>query len=615
MLNTQKLLYILPDVAYVAELLPGKKPHSFLVQAFHQINGEYLNDNEFIADNVSKLLTKVEEGEYTLILPDFLFTNTMVTIKETDQKKIDAFVADNLLPQLSISAETHQFQVHTLTSLKGESRVQFSALEQSLLKPLQTNESKKSGATIVGIAPLSWSIKSVVSLEPSVTILQMGTNLFSALHYIGVDQTFQAPTDDVEAMAETIKTLKGSEPNIQTVYLVTNAVVEEKLKELLSDTIPLQQLNPQKEDESKMPSYVKYCVESAQKTLSISDYPVPVFALGKSAGSKKAKSADDQPNAETTPESTATSETKALESPEDVEALPQPTAPQLASVVSQPESIVVETKETPAMSEETKKTEPIAAAETKTETNDETESKTAAKSTDDITITPTETGTDGSSSTDSDTSTQAAGDVDLSQFVVQTGDDTPAAVPESSETANPEATKTTATKPIKNQSGVSSMIKMIAITLVVFIATVAVGVGIGFGLLTLSKSKTPATPAPTAVEEVAPTATPEPTPVASDSATLNPADLSVLVVNATSKAGYAGTTKSKLETAEYGTVDAGNAKGEYATAENNLVLMSEENAALVMQLEKVTDLGLAFSEGYSTEDASGKYDAVIVLTK
>ena len=60
----------------------------------------------------------------------------------------------------------------------------------------------------------------------------MGTNLFSALHYIGVDQTFQAPTDDVEAMAETIKTLKGSEPNIQTVYLVTNAVVEEKLKEL-----------------------------------------------------------------------------------------------------------------------------------------------------------------------------------------------------------------------------------------------------------------------------------------------------------------------------------------------------------------------------------------------
>lgn len=608
MLNTHKLLYILPDVAYVAELLPGKKPHSFLVQAFRQINGEYLNDNEFIADNVSKLLAKVEEGEYTLILPDFLFTNTMVTVKETEQKKIDSFVTDNLLPQLSISADTHQFQIHTLTSLKGESRVQFSALEQSLLQPL-LDGSKKSGATIVGIAPLSWSIKSVVSLEPSVTILQMGTNLFSALHYIGVDQTFQAPTDDVEAMAETIKTLKGSEPNIQTVYLVTNAVVEEKLKELLSDTIPLQQLNPQKEDESKMPSYVKYCVESAQKTLSISDYPVPLFALGKSADAKKSKPTNVASDTDDDPESSANSEPKALESPEEVEALPQPSAPQLASVVTQPEPIVIETKETPAMTEDTNKTEPVA----ETETKDEVE--TVAKPTDEITVTPAETATDGSSATDSDTSTQAAGDVDLSQFVVQTGDDASAVTSDTTKTTKPEVTKAAATKPIKNQSGVSSMIKMIAITLVVFIATVAVGVGIGFGLLTLSKSKTPATPTPTAVEEVTPTATPEPTPVASESAQLDPADLSILVVNATSKAGYAGTTKSKLETAGYGTVDAGNAKGEYATAENNLVLMSEENAAFVMQLEKVTDLGLAFSEGYGTEDTSGKYDAVIVLTK
>lgn len=159
------------------------------------------------------------------------------------------------------------------------------------------------------------------------------------------------------------------------------------------------------------------------------------------------------------------------------------------------------------------------------------------------------------------------------------------------------------------------MIKMIAITLVVFIATVAVGVGIGFGLLTLSKSKAPVAPTPTEVVEATPTATPSPTPVASPSAQINPEDASLLVVNATTKAGYASTIKDMLTKAKFGSVSAGNAKGDYETAENNLVLMAEENTVLIQQLEKATNLGLAFAEGYATEDAKGTYDAVIVLTK
>ena len=160
------------------------------------------------------------------------------------------------------------------------------------------------------------------------------------------------------------------------------------------------------------------------------------------------------------------------------------------------------------------------------------------------------------------------------------------------------------------------MIKMVVITLVVFIATVAIGVGIGFGLLTLSKSKAPASPTPTEETTMAEaTATPEPTPEASASAKMEPKDMSVLVVNATTKAGYASTIKTKLEDAGYGTVDAGNANGEYADADNNLVLMREMDAGTIDQLEKATSLGLAYSEGYSTEDAKGTYDAVIVLTK
>ncbi len=582
MLNSQKLLYILPDVAYVAELLPGKKPHSFTIQAFRQINGEYLNENEFIAENVIKLLTKLEDEEYHLVLPDHLFTNTIVTVKETEDKKIEAYINQNLLPQLEINRTSHQILISKLTSLKGESKVQLSALEQSLLAPLRVG-SGNSKKKITAISPLSWTLKSVVSLEPSVTIIQMGANLFSALHYIGVDQAFETLVGDVEAIAETVKTLKGSEPNIQTVYLVTNAVVEEKLKELLSNTIPLQQLNILKEDDAKIPSHVKYCIEAGQKTLSISDYPVPKFALGKSTA-KEQDSVAQKP--------------LALEPADELAELPEPNLPSIpATVESEKEnSPMPDTKPAPVT-----ETNPEAPAEIKT--GEETVTETTSNEAANIVI-------DKATPTDSDASTQSASDVDLSQFSVHSGEPTVASAVEEKK---PEVTA--GIKPIKNQSGVGSMIKMIAITLVVFIATVAVGVGIGFGLLTLSKSKTPVTPTPTEVVETSPTATPSPTPIASPSAQINPEDASLLVVNATTKAGYASTIKDMLTTAKFGSVSAGNAKGDYETAENNLVLMAEENPVLLQQLEKATNLGLAFAEGYATEDAKGTYDAVIVLTK
>lgn len=582
MLNSQKLLYILPDVAYVAELLPGKKPHSFTIQAFRQINGEYLNENEFISDNVIKLLSKLEDEEYHLVLPDHLFTNTIVTVKETEDKKIEAYIDQNLLPQLEINRTSHQILISKLTSLKGESKVQLSALEQSLLAPLRVgsgNAKKK----ITAISPLSWTLKSVVSLEPSVTIIQMGANLFSALHYIGVDQAFETLVGDVEAIAETVKTLKGSEPNIQTVYLVTNAVVEEKLKELLSNTIPLQQLNMLKEDDAKIPSHVKYCIEAGQKTLSISDYPVPKFVLGKSTANK--------------PETMA-QKPLALESAEELPELPEPNLPSI------PANVEIE-KETQSMPD-TKSapvTETNSEVPAQNKTGEETVTETTTTNTSNIVI-------DKATPTDSDASTQSASDVDLSQFSVHSE------APTTSSAAEEKILEVSAgTKPIKNQSGVGSMIKMIAITLVVFIATVAVGVGIGFGLLTLSKSKAPVAPTPTEVVEATPTATPSPTPVASPSAQINPEDASLLVVNATTKAGYASTIKDMLTKAKFGSVSAGNAKGDYETAENNLVLMAEENTVLIQQLEKATNLGLAFAEGYATEDAKGTYDAVIVLTK
>lgn len=603
MLNTRKLLYILPEVSFVAELLPGKKPHSFSIQAFRQINGEFFDgENNFIAENVVKLLSKLDEDEYHLILPDDLFTNTMVTIQETDQDKVRSHIEQTLLPQLGISKDTHQVVLSQLTTFKGESRVQLSAIEELVLEPIRNGVGAKS-KKITAISPLTWTIKSVVSLEPSVTVLQLGSSLFSALHYIGVDQTYQTTVDDVEAIAETIKTLKGSEPNIQTVYLITNLVVEERLKELLSDTIPLQQLNSLKEDDAKIPSYVKYCIESGQKTLSISDYPVPQFTLGKKTTTKT-----------TTAKTTSV---EALEAPTPKTALPSP------ELVAQLEDHVVTEKEPLPMPKTDTTVKPdVVVTDESLESTDATvsepivlpESESAEPTTEvetkpepvaePIALQSTETPEQPQASGESQST--ATNDVDLTQFVVQSTDDVGQSNPES----NAASSSTTQSKPRKK-----SMLKMVAIFLLVFITTVAIGVGIGFGVLTLSKSGEPVAPTPEVSETVSPTPTVEPTPEASPSAQLDPADLSILVVNATTKAGYAGTVKTQLDEAGFGSVLSGNAKGTYEDAEDNLVLMSEDNPSLLTLLEKATSLGLAYSEGYKTEDAKGTYDAVVVLTK
>ena len=217
MLNTSKLLYILPDLTYVAELLPGKKPHTFSIQSFRQINGEFMDENEFIVENINKLFSKLEADEYKLVLPDYLFTNTILSVEETDDQKIIEELKNKTLPELGIEAETHEIDITVLTQLKGSAKVQVSALEKSLLSPIRM-AAAKAKIKIKSISPVTWTIKSIVSLEPSISVIQIGSHLYAAQHYIGIDQATTAEVSDVAKIAESIKTLKGSEPNIQTIY-------------------------------------------------------------------------------------------------------------------------------------------------------------------------------------------------------------------------------------------------------------------------------------------------------------------------------------------------------------------------------------------------------------
>lgn len=664
MLNTHKLVYILPELAYITELLPDKKPHTFSIQSFTQVNGELLNTQDtFIAAHVAKLCSKLEKGEeYHIILPDFLFANTIVTLKETSEGKIKDELHTSILPSLGVNSETHYVETFVLNELRGTSRVQIAAIEKELLLPLKV-AAAEAEVTLSGISPLSWAIKSLVSLEPSISVVQLGSHLFTSEHYIGVDQSTVAAVDDVEAAVETIKTLKGAEASIQTVYLIANTVVEKKLKESLSDTLPLQQMADDENDDDRMPSYVRTVIEASMRTLSITEYPVPVFHLGKvTANEKEAYAAlagsvvpevpteENAPEVEELPKPDAPKLSTAADTEEEIEhntehtketpkhvtpsepevpkiktidsetAVPTPavspvvpTATAAAAASTAPEIATVSLEDSSAdETEQPAQKEVRSSAESKAEKADIAE--TAAEATPAPTATPDRsaalaaaTAVPQVAATTTPVPTapeKEEEDIDLTQFT------------QSERTAELPQKKAPAPTPvIKNKSGVGHMIKMILITLGALLATVALGVGIALAYIHFATPKD-ATDTPAVEVSATPAPTPEPvaTPeVASESAAL-PDNLKILVVNATTKAGYAGTIKTKIEADDLGTVTAGNAKGSYTT-KGNFVYLKEENAAVTAALEEATALTLTESDDATAEDAGKKYDVILVLAE
>ncbi len=618
MLNTTKLLYIFPDVAYVAELLAGKKPHTFGVHSFRQVNGEFISGTAFINKNVLKLFSKLEEGEYTLVLPDNFFTNTIITIDETNDEKIQSYIETTTLPQLQLSKKTHHLESYVLTEFKGKSQIQIAALEKKKFAPIRAAASQTAVSLSATIA-LSWSIKSLISLEPSVSIVQAGSDLYIAKHYIGIDDTVVAPVTDLSTTVETVKSLKGTDANIQTVYLVCNELIESTLKEELSEIIPLQQLASHSEEETQMPSYIKQVLEATGRTLSISEYPVPRFML------EEATAADLQ---ETNIETLAVDDEPKPAEP--VHSLPAPTELQLNTPTILPtiptlgeeiESEEIESEEAdlpelalePKTASETLETAVIAekVAEKIVEKEEQEE---------EIEKVSTKTEIETAHAIDRDTLSSTSEDVTKTAVVANTKSET---IDLTKFSKHDDTAKTDTMEPtkkvsppiqkniIKNTSGVHTMLKMILITTLVFIVTVAIGVGVGLGILSFANKST--TQSPVVTESPAPTAEPTPsaTPSPSPEAVLDKSTYSILVVNATTKAGYAGTISDKLK--GYKTIKAGNSKGTY-TEKTSLVSLKTATPGLIEALNADTGMTLTESDtALKTEDAAGTYDAVIVL--
>jgi hypothetical protein len=591
--KAQKLLYVLPDLAFSVELVPTKKPNTFSISDFHQVNGELIKDEQFVKANLAKLAEKIQPDDYQVVLPDFLFTNTIVNIEESSEAKVKEVLKKKTLPELGLNTKDYYLETFVLTKHKGIYKVQLSALEKSLVEPLKSSLSK-SNLNITNIMPLSWTVKSVVSLEPSITVLQIGDFVYLAEQYIGMDQCNSAAVAEVDDLVETIKTLKGSESSIQTIYLLTSETVEKKLKAGIKDLLPMQQLAAEQEGEQEMPGYVKQITEAGAKTMSIPDYLMPKFSVGKPsvASKKKEEEAAEVP----TPVVIDADEKPA-------EDLPKPTEPEKEGSESK-----VEGEEKPA--EESKKDVMFGEDEPEKE-GSESKVEGEEKPVEEASEVKTE-------------NKEEYKEVDLSQFAEggddkeddkKTGLQEDKKVEESSEvkaemkTEEKVEVKTEEKEVIKDKAGVNGMLKMFFIGLVSFFVTVGIGLALGLGYLKLSSNKQ-AEEAPTVevVEEVEVTPTPAPEPVE-----INKEELSVLIVNATKIAGHASETAGLLDEAGYGSSKASNANGEYEAGV--YLLLAEENQDLLKAVSEDTALDLVFSDDVKTEDPDGDYDLVIVLAE
>lgn len=636
MLNTRKLVYILPEVCYVAELLPTKKPHSFSIQSFRQINAQFMDDEELIVENVQKLFKKLEPEHYTIVLPDFLFTSTIIDVAGTSESDVREYLVTKLLPSLGLSKDTHQLETFILTQHKGKTKVQLSGLEKSLLGPVYPIAEER-GVIVDAICPLSWTLKGVISLEPSLSAVELGQHVYVAQHYIGVEQSIFYPTNEVGNVVETVRTLRGAEPNLQTLYLLTSLETGDEIKTKLKNRIPVQQLADEEAGLDGLPAHLKTAIETAAKTLDIEDYPVPRFTLEKVVEPIAAAEEEVSEEEEELPAPSPLAATITQTSVEifeeslgddEVDELPTP-APALPTAA------------TPiTMTSTTIELEEVDPAEFNIKSSgfeEEDEMPGQPEDEEEVELVPTQF---------VDRESAALEDIEEEELSMEDAVVEPTTKPlsekedwlddveeeeeqEEEEEEQPRpAAPVMSSRPsepvrqrpvLKNRNSTNSMVKMIGISIAALVITVVVGVGAGLALLKSSENNPSLTQAASPTPKPSPAVQASPSPAAGTataSAAATPAlkEKKILVVNATGVSGRAGRIKTALSGAGYKTVDTGNAKGKYE--EGNFLLMATQDQAALSQLQKDSTLTLTFgTENKSTEDSANKYDIVLVINE
>ncbi len=502
-----------------------------------------------------------------------------------------------------------------MTQHQGKTKVQLSALEKSILAPIYP-VAEEQKVVIDAISPLSWTLKSVISLEPSLSAVELGKHLYIAQHYIGVEQSTFFPTEEISNVIETVRTLKGAEPNLQTLYLITSPETGTAIKEKLKQRIPLQQLTEDEETTEGLPTYLKVAIETAAKTFDIEDYPVPRFAL-EEYGSKKSAQ-----KSQVTKENLSDEEKSLVAAP----ALPSTKTPLSATPATTLKTTVetMDSDDEDRMSREQTISEKMIPGEIMPELemseHELEETQFVDRDSDQMSDTvrePFSPTTALSESTDWLDDNDDDDDEDEQEMLAENI--------RPFQTVTPSMKPTQTTMPsirqrqiIKNRNSTGSLVRMIGISIAALVITVVVGVGAGLALLKTSEKNAPINQVLAPSPKVSPIVQASPAATASPSASVAPTiardKIKILVVNATGVTGKAGTVKTALTQAGYKSVSTGNAKGTYQ--KGNFLLMAKQNPELLTQLEKDSKLDLTFgTEDKTVEDPKSAYDLVFVVNQ
>jgi hypothetical protein len=446
-------------------------------------------------------------------------------------------------------------------------------------------------------------IKSLVSLEPSISLIQMGESLYLAKHYIGVDQPLSDSVDSLDRFVEAIKTLRGTEPNLQTVYLLTSELVEEQLKEKLSGILPLQQLAENSAEDAKMPGYLEKTIVASMRTISVTDFEIPQFDLT----TVPAEHLTDSDLETATPVSTETElEAEVADLEEEIdddlitegESLPKPGS--LPGTTAVP--IVVPPIEDTEV-ESAVEQDDLDSSESFTQDH-ETVQEPLAEDEQSVQIEKQEV-----------TDEVDLGEIDLHQFAnvsaIFNHDEKKHSDKEQSHEKKGAEPRV---KVVKNDDGTGNLVKLLLVGLGTFALTVIIGVGIGLGALQFSQSKSEGIESPIVEPTGSPTgddSAAEPTPTPESIQEVDRGEYSIRVVNATTKAGYASQIAGVIDDAGYASTQAKNAVDEYEPG--FYLLMIEEDEALLTTLSQDLDLELEYASGVEVEDPNSEFDAVVVL--
>jgi hypothetical protein len=616
--SSTHLAYLFPSVAYLLELVPAKGTTNFQVQNVREIRGSFCTDGAWQAENIKKLASKLDTAQYTVALPDTVFQQYVFEVEAGSEAEAHKKALRHMREAYEIDDAITFCHLFLLSTHRGKYTFQLVSLPQAAARLFYDALSPQSDH-IKAITPLSWLMKAFVSLEPSLTLAQVGQDVSVARHYIGIDRTFSGATTQPTALAEYLKSQKIEDAQLQTLYLIADEETERLVKKDLNKIIPIQQLITGDEAVEGLPASVKFLAEQAARTLSLTELRLPLIKVEELE--QAATNDPEELTALSSPTNRSSSETSEDDaSPMSKASLPAPTLPNPGAA---PSTVLADTTPPtlskaaggPTLHSESLDLDTLPSTPPAIVTLDEPEEVSEVSSPQPSFYDKVHT-----SSQPSVSPSKGIDDAELESAVSETLGQTTRSVPPISHSSTSSATAAS-TPPsskiiIQNSNDASELLKIIGLTVGVIIVTVIAGLGIGYALLSFSLSpqqiavEPVGSPSPSSSPStpVSPSPSPSPSaePVAKDK-------LQVLVVNATTTAGKAGKYKTLLEQAGFKNISVGNAKGKYEPG--TYFLMKAESSALKTELDKALSVTGTIQKSVKTEDAAEQKDLVIVIAE